>query len=265
MVKEQTYFPNKKNYPKSIKSDTFKIPMNNNLLNINKNNILTEELIYFQLINKNFSLIKSLFSIINKELKKESFDISFSGSTLLLIFQINHHIICANTGDSRCIIITSHNSKYPYSYEQLSIDHKPFNSSEKKRIEHLGGEIHKCKEENGPLRIWVKGEDFPGLAVSRSIGDSVAKEIGVIYEPDVISRIVEDKYKVIIIASDGLWDVMNEEIVTKITKLFFEKGDASGLCIKLVEDAVKIWDSKGKERDDISVVCSFIGKRRIFY
>ena len=58
---------------------------------------------------------------------------------------------------------------------------------------------------------------------------------------------------------------MNEEIVTKITKLFFEKGDASGLCIKLVEDAVKIWDSKGKERDDISVVCSFIGKRRIFY
>ena len=265
LLKEQTYFPNKKNYPKSIKSDTFKIPMNNNLLNINKNNILTEELIYFQLINKNFSLIKSLFSIINKELKKESFDISFSGSTLLLIFQINHHIICANTGDSRCIIITSHNSKYPYSYEQLSIDHKPFNSSEKKRIEHLGGEIHKCKEENGPLRIWVKGEDFPGLAVSRSIGDSVAKEIGVIYEPDVISRIVEDKYKVIIIASDGLWDVMNEEIVTKITKLFFEKGDASGLCIKLVEDAVKIWDSKGKERDDISVVCSFIGKRRIFY
>lgn len=35
----------------------------------------------------------------------------------------------------------------------------------------------------GPLRVWLKHEDIPGLAMSRSFGDEVASRVGVIAEP----------------------------------------------------------------------------------
>lgn len=35
----------------------------------------------------------------------------------------------------------------------------------------------------GPFRVWLKTENFPGLAMSRSIGDFVASTVGVISEP----------------------------------------------------------------------------------
>jgi len=31
--------------------------------------------------------------------------------------------------------------------------------------------------------VWMKGKDYPGLALSRSIGDQIAHNIGVISEP----------------------------------------------------------------------------------
>ena len=35
----------------------------------------------------------------------------------------------------------------------------------------------------GPLRVWLKNEEIPGLAMTRSFGDSVAARVGVIAEP----------------------------------------------------------------------------------
>ena len=37
----------------------------------------------------------------------------------------------------------------------------------------------------GPERVWKKGCNTPGLAMSRSIGDTEAHKIGVISEPDL--------------------------------------------------------------------------------
>jgi hypothetical protein len=35
----------------------------------------------------------------------------------------------------------------------------------------------------GPARVWLKKENIPGLAMSRSIGDLIAASVGVIEEP----------------------------------------------------------------------------------
>jgi len=35
----------------------------------------------------------------------------------------------------------------------------------------------------GPFRVWLKQENFPGLAMSRSIGDFVATSVGVVSDP----------------------------------------------------------------------------------
>ena len=38
---------------------------------------------------------------------------------------------------------------------------------------------------NGPMRVWLKGKEIPGLAMTRSIGDIIASKIGVTCEPGI--------------------------------------------------------------------------------
>ena len=64
-------------------------------------------------------------------------------------------------------------------------DHSWEVETEKQRILHLGGRVEKINKKIGPLRVWLKEEDKPGLAMTRSIGDHIAKDIGVISTPEV--------------------------------------------------------------------------------
>ena len=54
---------------------------------------------------------------------------------------------------------------------------------------------------------------LPGLAMSRSIGDYIAKRIGVIFDPEITVTMRGDENKYAIIASDGVWDCMSNERV----------------------------------------------------
>ena len=79
-----------------------------------------------------------------------------------------------------------------YEIIELSHDHKPNIKEEKERIEKSGGEVDQeflnetDEKSDLPFRVWKKGCDYPGLAVSRSLGDKIAEEIGVISEPEII-------------------------------------------------------------------------------
>jgi hypothetical protein len=76
--------------------------------------------------------------------------------------------------------------------EALSNDHKGEDIQEKRRIEISGGRVDQYKEQdgtrNGPMRVWLKYDDIPGLAMTRSIGDTIATKIGVISEPGKIQN-----------------------------------------------------------------------------
>ena len=70
----------------------------------------------------------------------------------------------------------------------LSRDHKPDLTDEFSRIMQKGGRVESYKDEYGkpigPARVWLRTENMPGLAMSRSIGDGVCKSVGVICEPE---------------------------------------------------------------------------------
>jgi serine/threonine protein phosphatase PrpC len=92
---------------------------------------------------------------------------------------------------------------------EMSSDHKPFILTEKERIEKSGGEILPKEGTTGPLRVWKKDEDSPGLAVTRTLGDLAGHKIGISSEPEVeYWKLMQEDF-FIILASDGVWDVMN--------------------------------------------------------
>ena len=94
--------------------------------------------------------------------------------------------IISNTGDSRAILV-SHSYKEQHYISKLSTDHKPDIPYEKERIEKMNGEVYK-EDFDEPYRVWCKGKEYPGIAMSRSIGDAVAKEVGVCYKIAFITR-----------------------------------------------------------------------------
>ena len=133
------------------------------------------------------------FSKTNEELFSSGIDISFSGSTTVALLILNNKLWCANVGDSRAILVKfRHNQWRAY---PLSTDHKPDLPGELSRITQAGGRVEGSPNEIGvlvgPKRVWVKDGRYPGLAMSRSMGDKVAAQVGVISEPGIIS-ILED-------------------------------------------------------------------------
>lgn len=79
--------------------------------------------------------------------------------------------------------------QYDWLSESLSRDHKPNMSGESERIISMNGRIDYYKDAEGrkigPSRVYAKDEDGPGLAMSRSLGDTIAEKLGVIAVPDV--------------------------------------------------------------------------------
>lgn len=78
-----------------------------------------------------------------------------------------------NLGDSRTIMCNVEGGEI--SAMELSIDHKPYKPGEKERIEKCGGEVMPKEGTAGPLRVWKKDEESPGLAVTRTLGDLFGK------------------------------------------------------------------------------------------
>ena len=72
---------------------------------------------------------------------------------------------------------------------------------------------HHIGKELGPARVWLTDHDIPGLAMSRSLGDYVAQSVGVIPDPEIILYDIKIEDRVIIIASDGVWEFMSNEKV----------------------------------------------------
>ena len=214
--------------------------------------------IYLKLKENNYQIIKQIYYKAEAALHTCEFECDFSGCTCNIIFQLGYNIICSNVGDSRAVMVSKSNEiNSKYEYLHLSIDHKPTLPNEKKRIIKKGGKIEQYVEygvKKGPYRVWVKGEDFPGLAVSRSIGDLIASKIGVIPEPEITERYIMGSTKYILIASDGVWEYLDSESVMQMTIPFYDNLDGEGMCDCVIENAVKYWTREEKVIDDISVI-----------
>ncbi|OMJ71382.1 hypothetical protein SteCoe_30416 [Stentor coeruleus] len=241
----------------------------------------------------------------DSELSKNDFDTNLSGCTQVLLLYANNKVYCATLGDSRAILATSNPPKMtPMTYNgpfhinpalvevkqrrnsvlnkyitsvQLTFDQKPDLPEEHARITQCGGRVDQIKNSHGhgigPFRVWESNSNQPGLSVSRALGDFSCRKLGVISEPVCSTHSIIEQDYFIVIASDGIWDVMDNDdavnFVESYRKLCKRKtrksvqghlANPSNSCIAqmLCEEARVRWFSIVKEEDvnidDISCV-----------
>ena len=222
------------------------------------------EKMYEQLKSNDYQIIKEIYKGADKALSKEEINSNNSGTTCVLVLQIGIHIICSNVGDSRAILVFDEENDQNLNSIQsfpLSFDTKPEIPEEKERILNMGGVvrkiINKYGQEAGPYRVWAKNKDYPGLAMSRSLGDFSGKRIGVISEPEFIECILSIYSKFIVICSDGVWEFLNNEDVMNLGKKFYLQNNPRGFCKELIEKSIRYWRREDNVIDDITVVAIF--------
>lgn len=143
-----------------------------------------------------------------------------SGSTAVGALITPDHILFTNCGDSRALLCRD--SQVILHTE----DHKPYVPSEKQRIQNAGGSVM-IQRVNG------------SLAVSRALGDFEYKNVQgkgpceqlVSPEPEISveRRSVKDEF--IVLACDGIWDVMtNDDIAAFIHNRMFITSDLKEIC-----------------------------------
>uniref|UniRef100_A0A452YXZ0 protein-serine/threonine phosphatase n=1 Tax=Aegilops tauschii subsp. strangulata TaxID=200361 RepID=A0A452YXZ0_AEGTS len=130
-------------------------------------------------------------------------------------------------------------------------------AEEKARIIQCEGRVHCLDDEPGVHRVWVPHRDAPGLAMSRAFGDYCVKDYGVISAPEVTQRRITARDQFVILATDGVWDVVSNEEAVQIVAATPDREKAAN---HLVQCAVRAWRRKrrGYAVDDCSAICLFL-------
>ena len=173
--------------------------------------------------------INNSFNKIDEELK--FYDSDYTGCTATLVIISDNKIYCGNVGDSKSYLIN--NEKVI----QISTDHKCTNEEEGIRIKNSGGQI-------------IKNRVMGQLILSRTLGDLYVKKYGVVSTPSICVNDIDSNVKFCVIASDGVWDVIDDACLLEMSKSF---KNADLFCKEIVKKALE----KGSKDNISCIVISF--------
>ena len=220
---------------------------------------------------------------------KWTFDPSFSGTTvnIVLINSDERKLIWANAGDSRAVLFSHKSNKTQNSpnddvkikgdnsddengnddwkITQLSEDHKPDLPKEHERItKQFGGRVLSYLDSDGkpvgPARVWLKNQNIPGLAMSRSLGDIVAHSVGVEWEPEIKEFQLQKEDKMLVVASDGLWEFLSNKQVLDIILPFYKNDNKhpEKAIEKLIQKSTAKWTKEEGVVDDTTIILVYL-------
>lgn len=156
--------------------------------------------------------------------KDETLKDEMSGSTAITALYRNKKLYVGNVGDSRCIACCSGLA------EPLSTDHKPGDALERERIEQAGGFVE-FNRVNG------------NLALSRAFGDFAfknhtelpAEKQIISTKPDIVIHEVDEDLMFVVLACDGIWDVMsNQEVADFVISKLATGMEPEVICEELM-------------------------------
>jgi len=149
---------------------------------------------------------------------------------------------------------------------QLSTDHKVDLPSEQARLESKGSWVRPAADDDGefmPARLYEqqgRAHLGPGLCISRSLGDLNALRCGLIPTPEVFTHVITEDDKFLILATDGVWEFIDNEQAAQIVDDFHRQGlPAIDACRLLIAKAAMQWRlEEGDYRDDITAMVIYL-------
>lgn len=156
------------------------------------------------------------------------------GSTGITSLIRGNKLLVANVGDCRTLVISGDRPV------QMSIDQKPTTVEEQKRIASLGGTVEYCMGVARVNRV---------LAVSRAFGNRTLKSV-IRPDAEMMQRELHKDDEYLIMASDGLWDVLKNKDVFDICKSAYLRSDPQAVADELVHTAL----SRGS-MDNVTCIC----------
>eukprot|EP01016_Furgasonia_blochmanni_P000414 TRINITY_DN10083_c0_g1_i3.p2 TRINITY_DN10083_c0_g1~~TRINITY_DN10083_c0_g1_i3.p2 ORF type:complete len:297 (-),score=35.33 TRINITY_DN10083_c0_g1_i3:214-1104(-) len=143
------------------------------------------------------------FLTINEIIKKRDLDAGACASVCFVFEEAANRqkrVLMANVGDSRCVAVYEGDK-----VRRLTKDHKATDPAEIRRVEKEGGKVYKKR---------VEGR----LAITRAFGDTELEDCGVTAEPFITEYPITPQSEYIIMATDGLWDVISDQDISDHTK-----------------------------------------------
>lgn len=206
---------------------------------------------------------KSSLKLVNGD---ANVDASLSGTTAVSLFITKKYLHTANVGDSRCILIRDGDDGKK-SLDVLTVDHTPDRKDEVSRVEAWGGVVMTSDQYDNfdptlasfqQKRVWSKKGKWPGTAFTRSLGDSVAKKLGVVADPEYLSFPMPESDAKFVLGSDGIFDFIPDNEIIEVVEKY---TDPQRACRELTGMAWNRWSSSEERTDDITVIVGHIKHR----
>ena len=174
-------------------------------------------------INNISNIVINSFEQIDKEINSLNYkNETGSTGTVLLLFKDENSpsgksLLCANVGDSKAYLITKTEMKL------ITKDHKCNDPNEVQRIRDNGGVVFRERV-------------FGTLMLTRSFGDKEMKKYGVLSTPDIYFKNVEKDDIFVVISSDGIWDVVEENEIFEMAQKGISSSDLSKKIVNLAKE-----------------------------
>jgi len=211
----------------------------------------------------------------NTALAQSAIDDQQSGTTAVTAYFDGLDLLVSNVGDSR-VMLGSVDAQGKLIHKALSTDQTPYRRDERERVKACGARVMTADQIDGvepihedwdcalgdeiddggdPPRIWAQDQEYPGTAFTRSIGDSLAESLGVMAEPELDHHQIKPNDKVLIVASDGIFEFITTRGCLDMALLYNNPLEA---CLALVGESYKLWIEREDRTDDITIIVGFI-------
>lgn len=188
-------------------------------------------------------------------MKKLSAQLSGTTATIVVHDYQKKKLTIAHVADSTCCLSTTDRTG-----KALTRDHKPDLKDERARIEKGGGRV--VFDGYANHRIYAKNGRYPGLNMSRCLGDLLGHaDAGVSCEPEITERMIEEKDHILLLCSDGVWEFINPQEAAEIVADFPSSKAMQG-ADKLAKEAWDRWikEEGGAVVDDITAVLVYLNE-----
>lgn len=222
------------------------------------------------------TVLRRAFAQTQQALLQQPFDVQVSGTTATLALVLGARssssghakLFIAHIGDSRVVLATRkedhepESSSYgggaggaePFTVAALTREHRPDDIGEELRVQSQGGEVRRLSSNPNAGRVFVPGRNYPGLALTRALGDSSAVQCGVLAEPEVSGRRLRAGADVLLVlGTDGLFEFCsNEDVVAPLLR----HGVATGILEEIAAESRQRWaaNSYNQTIDDATIV-----------